>query len=1264
MPSDLNLGIIFAAVRLKNEFTPEMQKVVAAAQKAGQEMQAAGRVLTLGITAPLVATAAAAIKTSIDFESSFAGVRKTVTATEPQLQALADGFRELALEIPTNVNELNKIGEAAGQLGIQTPNILGFTETMAALGVTTNLASDEAATALARLANITGLQQDEFDNLGSAIVGLGNNFATTEKEIVDFGLRIAGAGELAGLSEGEILGIGTAMSSIGVQAEAGGTAVQKVLNEINQSVATGDEELRVFAEVAGMTAEQFAAAFREDAAGAFESFVTGLGTQGDKSFTVMEDLGFESERVIRAFLGLANAGDLLSDAMDEGNKSFEENVALMIEAEQRYGTTESRLALLWARVRELGITLGDTLVPAVHSFIDVAGPMLTFATDAVKWWSKWPGPLKLASLAVVALVAAIGPALLIGGTLLTSWASIAAVFPVLAAKIGAAALAAQGFWISLAGPVGWAIAALAAVAAAVFHFREELGLVKPSIEDMGLEAARQHVEDLEAQLDGLSSHALRNATRELEKAREGLAELEAAAAAADAAVEKLTKDNFPSFAATLDQAESQLAQARDGLNQMATAGMVVDAEMENWVDGLEAHVIALRDTKTATDAVAEGINALVAKWTGARFNVLEFTASFNKLTDEQLANKTIMGEVLREYDAARAKLGPFNDELEQLWQAEQDATAEAEALTESLELLAEEASEAEAAAKALAKETEALDQKAQAASDAFDRQRDGLLGLPTPQVTADFERLQAVWASIEEPDAATTERYADALRAAADAGIEEAAALLQVIDATDQAEESTGNLDVTLAAAEESTGNLDVTLAALAGQMGGATGQGIALASALMQSNAELDAAQKAGKRLDEEGFSVAQMAAAALGGALQDLGAEIGGVAGKFLQAAGNIATAFATGGPVAAAIAAVIEGIKALGGWIDSMVNGAQMRFNDLTDAIKGSLDAIREGSLTAAEAWDKATNWEGNEEGYEQLRATQELWVEAGLAAEDATDWVERFNQANKNQDTAGLQALLVEYEKIAEQAREFVEWSRVVDDVAASYQSLAKTAEEAGAAAVQAALDAGATLEEATQAGVDARQAAFEAGIALRIEEMAQEAAFQAALFEIKRGNLAGAVAAARAAYNETIEIATAAFDAVAQASSATTEAINTNLSGIDDVEVNVNYNYSNSGDPGPLPPEPGWQPGPGDIFGGHGFAQGSGGRYVDFGRGSNVTLHGKERIVTESEGRQEAASNAASLQGVEDRLDRLDMNLQRAVKRIATDVTNAVMTKSL
>ena len=137
----------------------------------------------LGVAAAIgtaaIAAAAAAFKIGVEWESAFAGVRKTVDMTEEEFAALEETLLSMSTQIPLTAAEIAGIAEAAGQLGIKNENIEEFTRVMADLGVATNMSSEQAATALARLANVTGMAQEDFDRLGSTIVALGNNMATS-----------------------------------------------------------------------------------------------------------------------------------------------------------------------------------------------------------------------------------------------------------------------------------------------------------------------------------------------------------------------------------------------------------------------------------------------------------------------------------------------------------------------------------------------------------------------------------------------------------------------------------------------------------------------------------------------------------------------------------------------------------------------------------------------------------------------------------------------------------------------------------------------------------------------------------------------------------------------------------------------------------------------------------------------------------------------------------------------------------------------------
>ena len=327
------------------------------------------------------------IGASTEFESAITGVFKTVEGTPEQLAAVSEGIRAMSLEIPSTTTEIAAVAEAAGQLGIATDDVLSFTRTMLDLGQSTNLSAEEAASALAKFANITGTAAEDYGRLGSVIVGLGNNFATTEADIVSMAMRLASTGALTGLSEANIMALATALSSVGIEAEAGGSAISKLLKQFEVMVATGSPKLADFARVAGMSAEEFSQAWGRDAVGALSDFIVGLGSvdaAGGSSVAVLDELGITETRLSNAVLALASSGDLLTRSVSLANSAWEENTALADEANKRYATTESQLAILDNSFTELKRAVGDVFAPAVRQAAEGGSELLKWATDVVE----------------------------------------------------------------------------------------------------------------------------------------------------------------------------------------------------------------------------------------------------------------------------------------------------------------------------------------------------------------------------------------------------------------------------------------------------------------------------------------------------------------------------------------------------------------------------------------------------------------------------------------------------------------------------------------------------------------------------------------------------------------------------------------------------------------------------------------------------------------------------------------------------------------
>ena len=479
-----NTAGAIADYQIRNEgLTGSINKASDVLINNGKRLGDIGSSLTKGLTVPIAAGVTAVTAAAISWESAFAGVKKTsdevmdsngnVVYSYDDLEA---SLRNLANELPSTHSEIAAVAEAAGQLGIQTDNVSAFTKVMIDLGESTNMSAETAATELARFVNITQMSQDKFNNLGSALVDLGNNFATTESEISAMALRLAGAGAQIGMSEGDILGFAAALSSVGIEAEAGGSAFSKVMVNMQLAVEKGtgsfDElkahaedqgvswerlvtavrnggkeltgvskemgftsaelkkmykeadnsktSLEQFADVAGMTDDKFAEMFKSNPSEAIMKFVEGLGKaeeQGSSAISVLDDMGITEVRLRDSLLRAANASGVFAGAVEMGNKAFGENTALAEEAGKRYETTESKLKMLRNEAVNTAIDLGGPFVDALRDGLESSKPLIKQIGNLAEAFSNADPKTQQMIVKLIAATAAAGPLLSITGKL-------------------------------------------------------------------------------------------------------------------------------------------------------------------------------------------------------------------------------------------------------------------------------------------------------------------------------------------------------------------------------------------------------------------------------------------------------------------------------------------------------------------------------------------------------------------------------------------------------------------------------------------------------------------------------------------------------------------------------------------------------------------------------------------------------------------------------------------------------------------------------
>lgn len=413
----------------------------------------------------LAAGGVASAKFAIDFEDSFAGVKKTVDATPEQLAKIKQGIIDLSTTgidgrgaIPQTTTELNELAAAGGQLGISQENIVDFTEVMAQMGSATNLVGEEGAATLARFQNVMGVGQNEIRNIGSAIVDLGNHSATTESEIAEMALRMGKYGSSVRMSAADVLGYSAALSSLGIEAQMGGSAIGRTWLSIETAVASGGEGLTKFAKYSGKSAEKFKEQWNTDSSGAFNGLLKGL--QSAENLTVaLDDLGINNTQDIQAMMALVNGYDLVTESVNRSNTAYQENTALQEEFNAKNETTASKLANTKNNIIEAARSIGETMLPSIQD-------ASTTVADFAKGLSQMDDEQKRAVVNTGATVIALGALSKVGVGVIKGAGDFVEGLGVISDKLPIIADATSAIKVSTAG-LGSSFSALAPIFGAV-----------------------------------------------------------------------------------------------------------------------------------------------------------------------------------------------------------------------------------------------------------------------------------------------------------------------------------------------------------------------------------------------------------------------------------------------------------------------------------------------------------------------------------------------------------------------------------------------------------------------------------------------------------------------------------------------------------------------------------------------------------------------------------------------------------------------------
>ena len=444
------------ALRLSN---PQLQAFFKTCEKLSDSLNTISQ-KTKYLSAAFAAMGTAAIKSSMDYESNIANIRRVVSdLSDDTIRDLKD----IAIETGNAFKDISDYATIGGALGLAEKDLSKFTKAMIDLNTATGGAfiGEEGAKGIAVFLKQLNLGIEQAENFGSAIAVIGDKYADIGDETVNIATRFTGLTSVVKTNQYELIGLAGVMADLGLATDSNANGINRaflqidkvihggvknsteklkematvagmtskefvaawgdnamdaflrftdglksnVFNEINSALATSTSDVQKYADVLGLSADQFERLWNKDSAKAYEMYVEALGEIGDEgevASKVLSDLGISSVNTAQTLLRLAGNGNEVRKAIELTEKAWNENTALTEKAGVIYETTEYKLKSMWESIKQLGDAIGQDTLPVIKKFADTT-------TDLAKQFSKLSPTAKELIVRFVALGASISP---------------------------------------------------------------------------------------------------------------------------------------------------------------------------------------------------------------------------------------------------------------------------------------------------------------------------------------------------------------------------------------------------------------------------------------------------------------------------------------------------------------------------------------------------------------------------------------------------------------------------------------------------------------------------------------------------------------------------------------------------------------------------------------------------------------------------------------------------------------------------------------